>query len=139
MKCKALGAALLLAVLASVAPVHAEVPAACVTSLPAAALPVGVETQVWIGDPDAVQWFWLDVPAGFYDVTVTAHESVIPVVVVDGQDIWEKRPFRVGLAMPGRITVRVGADQHYADDEFPCYGYTVEVRRVVPVERRRPW
>jgi hypothetical protein len=134
-----LGVALLLAVLASVAPVQAQgIPAGCVASLPETAMPLNTPTWVWIGDEQATRWFWLDLDAGWYDVIVDAHESVLPVVVVDGQDIWEKHPFRVGLAEPGRVTVRVGAEQHYADDEFPCYGYSIKVRRVVPVERRRP-
>jgi hypothetical protein len=138
---KTLGAALLLAVLVSAAPAQAQdavVPAGCVTSLPETAMPLNTPTQVWIGDQAAVRWFWLDLPAGWYDVIVDADESVVPVVIVDGQDIWEEHPFRVGLAEPGRVTVRVGAQQHYADQEFTCYGYSVTVRRVVPVDRRRP-
>lgn len=138
---KALGAALLLAVLASATPARAQdvaVPAGCVTSLPETVMPLNTPTRVWIGDQAAVRWFTLDLDAGWYDVIVDADQSVVPVVVVDGQDIWEAHPFRVGLAEPGRVTVRVGAQQHYADQEFPCYGYSVTVRRVVPVDRRRP-
>jgi hypothetical protein len=141
MKSKIIGVALVLAVLvgAAPAPVQADaIPAGCVASLPETALPLNMPTWVWIGDEQAVRWFFLDLPAGFFDVIVDAHESVLPVVVVDGQDMWEARPFRVGLAEPGRVTVRVGAEQHWGDDEFPCYGYSVTVQRVVPVERRRP-
>lgn len=139
MRSKVLVGALLLAVLAGSAPAPAQaqgVPVGCFTTLPETAMPLNTPTQVWIGDEAVVRWFWLDLDAGWYDVIVDAHESVVPVVVVDGQDIWEEHPFRVGLAEPGRVTVRVGAEQHYADDEFPCYGFSVTVRRVVPVGRR---
>jgi len=131
--------ALALSVLAGAAPAQAQdvpVPAACVTSLPPVAMPVGVEYQVWVGHEQAVQRFFVDLDAGWYDVIVDAHESVLPAVVVDGQDVWEKVPFRVGLAEPGRVEIYAGAEQHYEDDEFPCYGYSVKVRRVVPVVRR---
>lgn len=133
-----LGAALALAIVASAAPVQAQdVPAACVTSLPPVALPVGVPAGVWVGDEAAVQRFFVDVPAGWYDVTVEYDQAAVwPVVVVDGQDVWEGFPFRVGLAEPGRVQIWAGAEQHYADDEFQCAGYSIKVRRVVPVVRR---
>lgn len=137
-----LGVVLALAIVASTAPPvdawESGVPAACVTSMRTAALPVGVPAQVWVGDERAVVRMFVDVPAGWYDVIVRAHSSVLPVVVVDGQDMWERVPFRVGMAEPGRIEIWAGAERSWEDDEFPCYGYQVEIRRVVPVGRKRP-